>query len=290
MGPWARRLLDVRLREPGSLDQAVLTLRRLAMTLDNTVVPGAAVIQTIVAWVSWWNDADGQLRHLFPDYELADDLYRAQLQIQRLNEVARPWDLITHLNRVWKGRLEEEAAALERLRLFASQPGFIIVPDTSALVEGGALADINWHELVGIAVDETARLVVPILVVEELDELKRQRDVARMSRARQALRSLWELPGDRAGVMQVGPRVTLEVLLDDPWHTRMPVADVEIVDRASYLHEITGRDVGFVAADLAILFRARELGLRTCLIERPGDGRASNPPPAPVTPAGSGSP
>ena len=171
----------MRLREPGSLDRAILTLRRLGTLLDNTTVPGREVTSTIVAWVSWWNDANGQLRHLFTDDELADDLYEAQLEVQRLNEVARPWDLINHLNRVWKGRLDDTAAGLERISLFASRPGFIIVPDTSALVEGGALVDITWHELVGIPTNETARLVVPILVVEELDELKRHRDVERMS-------------------------------------------------------------------------------------------------------------
>jgi predicted ribonuclease YlaK len=171
---------------------------------------------------------------------------------------------------VWKGRLEETASALEKLSVFASRPGFIFVPDTSGLIEGPALLDFPWHELVAFPEGETARLVVPILVVEELDELKRHRDAERRRRARQTLRALWELPRDGSGVAQIGPSATLEVLLDDPSHARMPVPDVEIVDRARYLHEITGREVALVAADLAILFRAREMGLRACLIEPSG--------------------
>ena len=65
--------------------------------------------------------------------------------------------------------------------------------------------------------------------------------------------------------------VTVEVLVDDSWHARRPVNDNEIVERALYVGEITGKDVILAAADYSMLSQASSAGLKTALLDRPGE-------------------
>jgi hypothetical protein len=52
-------------------------------------------------------------------------------------------------------------------------------------------------------------------------------------------------------------------LVDDLRHERLPDADAEIVDRALYLKEMSGRPVRFISDDQGMQFRARTAGLET---------------------------
>jgi hypothetical protein len=119
------------------------------------------------------------------------------------------------------------------LNSFIEWPGLIVVPDTSAFVEGMYFTDLNWQELADVDPHEPVRLVVPILVIEELDELKRGRDRIR-DRARSVLRRLWELNSNQKqpAVIPGSRPVTVDVLADDLWHVRLPVNDTEIIERA----------------------------------------------------------
>jgi PIN domain len=134
---------------------------------------------------------------------------------------------------------------------------------------------LNWQELADIDPGNPVRLVVPVLVVEELDELKRGRDRAR-DRARSVLRRLWELNSDgkRAAMIPGSRPVTIEVLADDSWHMRRPVNDNEIIERALFVGEVTNRHVILAAADYSMLYQASSAGLRTALVDRPDQDTA----------------
>lgn len=149
------------------------------------------------------------------------------------------------------------------------------MPDTSAFVEGMYFTELNWQELVDIDPHEPVRLVVPVLVVEELDELKRARGRVQ-EQARSVLRQLWELNNDgrQAAMIPGGRPVTVEVLVDDSWHVRRPVNDNEIIERALHVGEITGKDVILAAADYSMLFQASSARLKTALVKRPGEDTA----------------
>jgi hypothetical protein len=181
-----------------------------------------------------------------------------------------PYGVLYHEIDVWLDRLTEMIEELVALAPFIERPGLIMVPDTSAFIEGLYFTELNWHELAGIDAQKPVRLVVPVLVVEELDELKRSRDRVR-DRARSVLRRLWELNSDgkQAAVMPGSRPVTVEVLADDSWHVRRPVNDNEIIERALYIGEITGGDVILAAADYSMLYQASSAGLRTALVDRP---------------------
>ncbi|HEX9516367.1 MAG TPA: PIN domain-containing protein [Streptosporangiaceae bacterium] len=102
-------------------------------------------------------------------------------------------------------------------------------------------------------IESASGLIIPILVIQELDGLKQDRRRAG-ERARYVLRRLWELGGRapaQAAAMPATPpgSATIEVWLDDPWHVRRPVNDEEIVERAKTLAEMTGREVVLAAGD-----------------------------------------
>lgn len=122
------------------------------------------------------------------------------------------------------------------------------------------------------------RLVVPVLVIEELDDHKRGRDRVQR-RARSVLHRLWELNGgnaEQAAALPGRRPVTIEVFADDSWHVRRPVNDNEIIERALAVGEITGRDVTMAAADYSMLYQASSRGLKTVLVPRPDDDEAAD--------------
>jgi hypothetical protein len=55
---------------------------------------------------------------------------------------------------------------------------------------------------------------------------------------------------------------------------RRPVNDNEIIERALYVGEITGKDVILAAADYSMLFQASSAGLKTALVDRPDEDAA----------------
>ncbi len=154
-----------------------------------------------------------------------------------------------------------------------------MVPDTSAFIEGTYFTDLAWQAIAGVTDTELVRLVVPILVVEELDDHKQGRGDRVPRRARSVLRRLWELNAGGTAQTAVipGRPVTVEVFGDGQWHVRMPVNDDEIIERAAAIGEITGRDVVLAAADYAMLYRAAAAGLWAALVPRSDDDADTGP-------------
>jgi predicted ribonuclease YlaK len=144
-----------------------------------------------------------------------------------------------------------------------------VVPDTSGFLEGEYFTDLDWQGLAG-AGTETVRLVIPVLVIEELDDHKRGRDRQR-ELAVSVLRRPWELGGSAPErVARIpGRDVTAEVFLDGPWHTRRSVNDDEIIQQALSAGEITGRKPLLAAADYSMLYKAAAAGLDVVLVPRP---------------------
>lgn len=117
-------------------------------------------------------------------------------------------------------------------------------------------------------------LVVPMVVVDELEKQKRSTDkqlrgraqvtlavierVARhggAGRLREADFSLIDSGGIPSG------EIYLDVLFDLPGHVRLPINDDEIVDRALSVQIISGKDLTFLTYDTNQAMRARHAGL-----------------------------
>jgi|SRR5580698_7630926 hypothetical protein len=214
--------------------------------------------------------ADRQCQSLFGDGEMVASLYASSQRVRQMSGVLR-YGVLKHETDTWAMRFDAMITELKGLKPFIERPGVIMVPDTSALLEGKYFTELDWQALAG-AGSQCVRLVVPVVVVEELDTHKRGRDRQR-DRAVSVLRQLWELGGsDPERIAHIpGRPVTAEVFLDGPWHVRRAVNDDEIIERALAVGEITGQDVMLVAADFAMLYRASAAGLRAVLVPRPDE-------------------
>ena len=269
------------LRKPGlaGIDDALMVVRALREGLtglrtdqpQDASEPGPHLdLSRRQQWLAWSELAGLQLRRVFADERLAAGLREAGAHARMF--VLGPASVI-ELFEEWDWRLGEVLGELKRLRILAAVPGQIVVPDTSALVEGPIFDTFDWHSLGGLDPSEPVRVVVPILVVEELDRLKTS---PKSKRVRSVLRKLWDLHGAaptepaQLPYAKPGP-VTMEVWLDEPWHARLPVEDAEIIAQASAIGALTGRPVVLASGDTSQLYRASAAGLRSALMLKPED-------------------
>jgi hypothetical protein len=54
--------------------------------------------------------------------------------------------LLNHETDAWEQRLGQVIAKMEALKPFIKRPGLIVVPDTSAFLEGAYFTDLNWQD------------------------------------------------------------------------------------------------------------------------------------------------
>jgi hypothetical protein len=269
------RLAAVRLRNPGpgAVDNAINALAQVAGQLYGC--RSCTFHEMQGSWLRWWEIADAQLRNIFAEDDLVVAPYRTRAEIAGLPGGRGGQELMAREAQVWIEKLEEVIRGLRALKPFIERIGRVIVPDTSAFIEGPDFTTFGWQELACVPATHAVTLVVPILVIEELDELKRHRSSRVQQKARGTLRELWRLHGsaplDAASL--AGQATTIEVFTDDPWHARRPVPDDEIVDRAAAIRDIIGREVRLAAADNAMLYRAAASGVPALLVPRISDSQ-----------------
>jgi hypothetical protein len=263
----------MRLRSPGDIDGAIDSLNQMSNQLYTT--RSGTVVDRREGWFRWWDIADRQLRSRFADGDLAASLYRTRAEIAATGLDSRPLDVIDHETDIWISRFEQLIAELKGLKVFTARPGQIIVPDTSAFIEGVYFDQFGWDSLDGAIPGELARLVIPILLIDELDDKKRDRNLRVSRRARSVLRRQWELrgasPAEPAPIP--GQAATIEIFLDDPWNIPLPKNDSEIVQQALTIRDITDHDVLLAAGDYGMMDGASAVGLKAALVPRPENTR-----------------
>jgi PIN domain len=261
------------------VDKTIERLTYLNGQLGNCRA-GMNAADTQERWLRWWSEADRHLQDLFVDGEVVASLYVSSERVRHLDIAVLPYGVLNHEIDSWVTRFEAMIAELAALKPFIERPGHIVVPDTSAFIEGAIFTELNWQAVAGVGAGELVRLVVPVLVIEELDDHKRSRDRVQR-RARSVLHSLWNLNGgnpEHVSPLPGGRPVTVEVLTDDSWHVRRPVNDNEIIERALSVGDITGRNVLLAAADYSMLYQASSAGLKTALVDRPDEAADSATP------------
>ncbi len=183
-------------------------------------------------------------------------------------------------------RRDEIQTAVDALdRLLARRTahrGALVVADTNVyLHHPKPFHEIDWARLLP-GLDHTGvHLIVPLVVVDELDRHKqgqsgrlvvRGGDETVRTRARTTIRTLEDLFGDPNGIATVSPEpspVRAELLVDPPGHVRLPSADAEIVDTARAVQNRFGSPVTVVARDTGMVFRARAAGLAAVRLPDP---------------------
>jgi hypothetical protein len=164
-----------------------------------------------------------------------------------------------------------------------SRPGTFVVADTSVYIEHeDKLEDLDFARLLKIW-EDPVHVLVPIVVVDELDALKRSKTNYERWRAGYTLAVL-----DRVFASSTGParlraedfsalgsggiprgEVTIELVFDPPGHVRLPINDDEIIDRALVIQPLAGREVTLLTYDTGQSTRARAAGLRVHKLTRP---------------------
>jgi rRNA-processing protein FCF1 len=105
-----------------------------------------------------------------------------------------------------------------------------LVLDTSTLVREGEFDTFDWSAIAG---GSRVRLIIPILVIRELDNLKNSRKDPEARKARRRLRGIYELlDGHGRGPARIREGVTIELLMNPQRHVPAAINDEEIIERA----------------------------------------------------------
>ncbi|MEV7265594.1 PIN domain-containing protein [Micromonospora aurantiaca] len=177
--------------------------------------------------------------------------------------------------------LDDAISALDAQIQRWSTPEVFAVADTSFYIQSADTLDkVNYAQVLtaGFA---PVRLLIPIIVIDELDGLKKSKDPRVRSQARRCLAIIdrlfayaTDLPMTLRPPHDMGGRVTLELVFDPPGHVRADIADDEIVDRATVIQALAGGALAggklkFVTFDTSQSFRARHAGLETVKLRDP---------------------
>lgn len=186
--------------------------------------------------------------------------------------------------------LEEAIHSLQLLRSKwdATTSAFLVLDTNFFIHHPDKLENVDFSTTFADLGNRHLHIVLPLVIVEELDNLKQSKDRHIRYRAGYTLAvldSLLRAPGPavlgkRAYVPPSSDGlafdVSIEILFDPIGHSRLPVADDEIVSRAVALQSSAGGPVSLVTYDTAMSMRARHAGLET-LKFRTDAGTGSEP-------------
>jgi hypothetical protein len=151
-----------------------------------------------------------------------------------------------------------------RLDRALAAPGAITILDTNVLLHHQLPDSVAWRDVVG---KESVRLVIPLRVIEELDEKKYSASDKLRARARERLPKLYAMVG--AGGLPKplkDDHGTIEVFIEPGPRTRPADADTEILDTAHDLRRLSRQVVTIVTGDTAMRLRAEAEGLATAVM------------------------
>ena len=264
-------------------------LREVKTAAFNARGAGGTTTDRYNAYMRWANDASRALSLLVSSDDL-DRLVRTQAfwQLQ-----AVPTTVSQAVGALVDAELDERVRVLEQATEFVERQiqrwstlGAFVVADTSVFIEHpNKLEELDLAELLQVR-KEPIHLLVPIIVVDELDGLKQASRARARWRARYTLAVLDRLfstggaparlrsadfsAPDTGGTPRV--EVTVEIVLDPPGHTRLPIADDEIVDRALAIETLAARRLQLVTFDTGQATRARAAGLHVVKLTDPPVG------------------
>jgi predicted ribonuclease YlaK len=144
-----------------------------------------------------------------------------------------------------------------------------VAPDTSFFIEHeDKLEEANFQSLLDLP-GMPVHVLVPIVVVDELDGLKKSKDRDTRWRAAYTLAVLDRVLAASGGEATFGTVIpagqegscTVEILFDPAGHVRLPISDDELIDRILAIQPLAGRQVTLLTYDTGQSTRARAAGL-----------------------------
>lgn len=255
------------LRHPGKIDDAINEVWRQRLACGNLRVAH----DQLLSFMGWCNEAERMLRNwIKPSARLLEELQSSHREARQLSgQHLAPYAInafLANQRDEWLSWLETAEGTLKVLKAYVEVPGHKLVLDTSMLMEGDLFTEAKWEAVDPNYEGGPIRLIVPILVIEELDELKINRNGDRRARARQVIRELWNLHKGaplRPASLPKHPQTTIEIFLDDGWSGRWSGNDGEIIAQAGGLAALFGDGIPLVTRDLSQAYRSVAAGVRT---------------------------
>lgn len=257
----------MRLRPGVTASHAIKTLQELAQDAENrrawTGTGEEGLRHGRDQYLSWAEGAERQLRNLLTEPNLIETLHSPRYwRIHQLDRyAARPHPLIAAEIETQAALLRTVAAALESFARLAGRTGPVLVLDTNVFLQCSLFTAVDWRREFELA---EVRLVVPLVVLDELDDKTFSANRRLSRRADKVMRAFDEFMDDvlNDGAAAVRPNVTLEVLRDEDDHRRRASGDTEVLDRAEFLQQVIERQVTVVTADRGMRVRGKARGLQ----------------------------
>jgi hypothetical protein len=173
-------------------------------------------------------------------------------------------------------RLQAFDEALEALNKqiarWTSMEHFVVADSSFYIHNPAKLEEADLHQILGLPPTPPIRLLFPIAVVDELDSLKEAGKYQARWRALHTLGLLdATLKGSTSGILrrtdssgepsQRRGEITVEIVLDQPGHVRLPITDDEIIDRAVAIQALAARPVRLLTCDTGQHTRGCAAGL-----------------------------
>lgn len=239
-----------------------------------TRISGHDAFATFNLYLRWSNDAAQRLGQLLPPSEVSSlVLTRRHWVLQGLDPTSNGGlASLVQLEIADRSRDLERAkteliAAASRWNEF---PGKLAVLDTNVYLHSANFLGLDWAGLLHAAEGEPIHLLVPMLVVDELDRAKRGNSRTAARAAIHWLDQTFAKAGSfDTSIASTSRRLTAHLLTDPSQHTRLSDADAELIDRCLALQLLVERKVNLLTFDVGMALRARSSGLA---VERLDEG------------------
>ncbi|OKI99931.1 PIN domain-containing protein [Kitasatospora sp. CB01950] len=270
---------------PGTNRENLLeSLRSLATTVGNLWTSGPReTLELALKYLEWANDAvellDGQISPQDIDRLVLTRRHEqimSNIAVLAAPDTARFSNGLIHLELRQRAKAFETAVATLQMAIADRLIGVSnLVFDTTVYIKHPEkLEEIDFGKLVDDH-DAQLNLVVPMVVLDELDRLKESSNRDTRWRAGYSLAvidRLFPSPRRQYGLLQkggdFGGRVSMEILYDPRGHVRLPDADDEIVDRTAAFEPLAG-DTTLFTYDTGMSMRGRQAMLIVRKLTRP---------------------
>lgn len=252
------------LRSGQSGVESAAALERLIQDLGNvesTLSPDQVVAAN--SYLIWAEQAERQLLAIYEGFSIPRQINSDRYwQIRGMDSTtSRPMPLIRAEIKTQTRHLQDLLTQLKHYLSLLSLPPdqWILVSDTNVYVHGKLFNEVEWHKELGVP---RASLVMPLVVLDELDQIK-DRDLKFGKRAGSVLRTLDTFTRNRDWLspIQLRHNVWLQLLDEPPGHQRQQGQDDEIVRQCRYFGQLNENRLVLLTRDRGMRLRAQASGL-----------------------------
>lgn len=257
---------DALLRSGRTIDDVLDQLGLLRRQLQNARTTGPEFSMTQSAYIQWVETiAEPTLRALFRSEGYwrglhSDRYWRVRSLVT--HQDPRPFDALYAEMTVQDDRLTRLIGGFTEARsqLASGADSTALLLDTNAFVHYRRFEEVDWTAVADV---KEVRLVVPLLVVDELDDLS-FRSNPMSDRAKGILKKFQDIQGSAAhpeAAVAVRKDVTLQFLMEPRNHARSSNHDDDFLDSAEFVTALTAGKARVVSADYGMRLRCRVRGL-----------------------------